>query len=284
MLDNEFTHSTSLSAKSHHSVEWSRRKFLHKGFSLGAASALASVMSPPVLAAPRMPPTQRVSTGISELRLQTHAIVALETFYGKSLGLPIQRNGDELTIDAGSTRIVFVAVKEGKPFYHVAFNIPENKLKSAVQWQKKRTEVIRRNKNDVVHFAKWNADSVFFRDPAGNLLEYIARHDLKNAANGDFSATDILYASEIGLVVDDIPKAVTAAKAQLNLGIYRDNSLNFASIGDEHALLVVVKRNRKWFPARKRPAKVFPLTATIRGLKKSKLVMRDFNYKLSIIK
>jgi catechol-2,3-dioxygenase len=281
MLDNEFTHSTSLSPTNHLSVEWSRRNFLHRGLSLGVASALTGVMTPPILAASKKAPTQKVATGISELRLQTHTIAALEMFYGQSLGLPTQRNGDELAIDAGTTRIVFTAVTEGKPFYHFAFNIPENKLESAIQWQKKRTELVRRNNKDVVHFAKWNADSLFFLDPAGNLLEYIARHDLKNAATGDFSAADILYASEIGLVVDDIPKTVAAAKAQLNLGIYRDNSQSFASIGNEHALLVVVKRNRKWFPARKRSAKVFPLTATIRGTQKRKLVMGDYDYKVS---
>ena len=274
MLDNEY----SSAPIGQHSVTWSRRNFLRSSLSVGIASAL----TPPLLAEPKNSPSLNVSNGISELRLQTHKIVELEKFYGQDLGLPTQRNGDELTIDAGATRVVFNAVTEGEPFYHFAFNIPENKLLSAIQWQKARTELVRRNNKDVVHFAKWNADSVFFHDPAGNLLEYIARHDLKNAARGAFSATDILYASEIGLVVDDIPKTVAAAKTQLNLGIYRDNNQRFASIGNEHALLVVVKRDRKWFPARKRPAKVFPLTATIRGLKRRKLVMGKYDYNISI--
>jgi len=282
MLDNEITRSTSLSPANHHCEDWGRRKFLHSGVSLAAASTLTGVMTSPILAALKNDPTEQVPTGISELRLQTHDIAALETFYGESLGLPTQRDGDELAIDAGATRIMFTAVTEGKPFYHFAFNIPENKLESAIRWQKKRTELVRRDNRDVVHFAKWNAHSVFFLDPAGNLLEYIARHDLKNAAKGDFSAHDILYASEIGLVVDDIPRTVAAAKARLNLGIYRDNSQSFASIGDEHALLVVVKRNRKWFPARKRSAKVFPVTATIRGAQKRNLVMDKHHYAVAI--
>ncbi len=282
MLENENTYSDSLSPMDHHSVEWGRRDFLHRSLFLGVASTLTGVMSPPIQDAFQKAPTEQVSTGISELRLQTHDIAALETFYGESLGLPTQREGDEVAIDAGATRIVFTAVTTGRPFYHFAFNIPENNLESAVQWQKKRTELVRRDNRDVVHFAKWNAHSVFFLDPAGNLLEYIARHDLKNANKGDFSVADILYASEIGLVVDDIPRTVAAAKAQLNLGIYRDNSQSFASIGDEHALLVVVKRNRKWFPARKRPAKVFPLTATIRGAQERSLVMDKHHYSVSI--
>ena len=282
MLDDDITRSTSLSPANHHCVDASRRGFLHKSFSLGVASTLTGVMTPPIRAAFKKTPTQDVSTGISELRLQTRNVTALETFYGECLGLQTQRNGDELAIDAGATRIIFSAVTEGKPFYHFAFNIPENKLGSAIQWQKKRTDLVRRNNKDVVHFAKWNAHSIFFLDPAGNLLEYIARHDLKNAAKGGFAADDILYASEIGLVVDDVQKTVAAAKAKLDLGIYRDNTQSFASIGDEHALLVVVKRSRKWFPARKRPARVFPLTATIRGSQKRSLVMEKHHYTVSI--
>lgn len=277
MLDNGQLHSTSQTQREY-TVAWSRRHFLHRSLSVGFASPLAT----PLLAAPQHAPGPEFVNGISELRLQTRKIAALESFYGQDLGLPTRRNGGELEIDAGATRIVFAAVAEGNPFYHFAFNIPENKLKSAVQWQKQRTELVRRNEQDVVHFSKWNADSVFFRDPAGNLLEYIARHDLKNAAKGDFSAADILYASEIGLVVDDVPKTVAAAKAELNLGIYRDNSRSFASIGSEHALLVVVQRDRKWFPARERPAKVFPIAATIRGPKSRKLVMGKHGYNVSI--
>ena len=89
------------------------------------------------------------------------------------------------------------------------------------------------------------------------------------------------YASEIGLVVDDVPKTVEAVNKHLGLDIYRDNSASFASIGDEHALLVVVKRNRKWFPARTRPAKVFPTVALIRNSQTHTLTMSDYDYKIS---
>jgi catechol-2,3-dioxygenase len=34
---------------------------------------------------------------------------------------------------------------------------------------------------EVVDYSHWNAHSIFFLDPAGTVVEYIARHDLKNA-------------------------------------------------------------------------------------------------------
>lgn len=261
---------------------WTRRNFLHCGLAAGSASALAGGIAPRLFAGPdESPAHQNARIGIGELRLQTNKMDEIQTFYSADLGLPTHRDGERLTVDAGSTRIVFAAVNVGEPFYHVAFNIPENKLDHARRWQKQRTELVRKGNAEVVHFSKWNADSVFFRDPAGNLLEYIARHNLDNRSDGQFSATDILYASEIGLVVDDVPKTVAAAKNELDFNIYRDNSASFASIGDEHALLIAVKRDRKWFPARQRPAKAFPLAATIRKPTARSLEMNEFDYKIS---
>jgi len=255
-----------------------RRNFLQAS---GMAVGTVGVIPRLIAAAEDSPVPQHEGAGIAELQLQTRRIDKLHKFYGMVLGLPTQRDSRQLTITAGSTRIVFSSVDEGEPFYHFAFNIPENKLEAARQWQKQRTKLVRKGKSEVVHFSKWNAHSVFFRDPAGNLLEYIARHDLDNSAKGVFSPADILYASEIGLVVDDVSKTVAAARTELHLDIYRDNSANFASIGDEHSLLVVVKRDRKWFPARQRPAKVFPLAATIRKPTAAQLAMEQYGYKVS---
>ena len=149
-------------------------------------------------------------------------ISAMKAFYGKTLDLAIlKERADRFTVEAGETRMTFVTSADtasGRPpFYHFAFNIPENKILKALEWQKARTPMLpipERNRAagfppEVVDYSHWNAHSVFFLDPAGNVVEYIARHDLKNGDSNAFSWGDILYASEIGLIVDDV--AATAA-------------------------------------------------------------------------
>ncbi len=222
--------------------------------------------------------------GIADIRLLTTKLDEQHRFYEKVLGLPVALYDNELIVTAGATRIVFQGTSkaDGAPFYHFAFNIPENKLALAQSWQKERTQLIQRGGKDIVDFARWNAHSIFFNDPAGNILEYIARHDLKNAAKGVFSPADILYASEIGLVVDSIPQTVKMIREELGLDVYRDNSEAFASIGDEHALLILVKRDRLWAPDKTRAAKAHPLVAAIRGLKPASFTMRDFDYRIHI--
>src|SRR5690606_32649521 len=113
----------------------------------------------------------------------------------------------------------------------------------------------------------WNAHSVFFFDPAGNVVEYIARHDLANAAPGDFGVDDILYASEIAFVVDDVPGAAETLAEAAGAGLYRGSSDQFAAVGDELGLLLVMKRGRviSFDSPERKAVDVFPSRAAIRA-------------------
>jgi len=79
---------------------------------------------------------------ILALELQSGApLAAMKAFYGTTVDLGIREDTPQrLTIEAGETRITFLAstdVAEGRaPFYHFAFNIPENKILQALEWQK----------------------------------------------------------------------------------------------------------------------------------------------------
>lgn len=223
--------------------------------------------------------------GIAEINMKSAQLDELHRFYGQELKMPVTLDTDKLTVEAGSTRLVFSPNEStgDNPFYHYAFNIPENKIESARVWQKERTPLLRKGKTEIIHFSAINAHSVYFNDPAGNIVEYIARHDLNNSATGEFSQGDILYASEIGLVVDDVPQTATEVDDSIGLKYSRGyRSQSFTMVGDQHALLILVKRNRLWFPNKKQQAKVHPVEATVRGSKAGQLINTDLNYEVKI--
>ena len=172
---------------------------------------------------------------------------AMKAFYGKTLDLRLMNERpDRFTVEAGETMITFVTSAEtvgGRaPFYHFAFNIPENKIVKALEWQKARTPMLtipERNRAEgfppeVVDYRHWNAHSVFFLDPAGNVVEYIARHDLKNGDASPFAWTDILYVSEIALVVDDVTAAAAALEDVAAVAPYKGGDGDFTAMGDEY--------------------------------------------------
>jgi catechol 2,3-dioxygenase-like lactoylglutathione lyase family enzyme len=273
-----------------------RRRFL-----TWASASAAVIAAHDRLAAddPRpAPPGGRVKTDprILSLELLTAAPLAeMKAFYHRTLGLPVaDERPDRLTIAAGGTRLTFVKAGEddGKPFYHFAFNIPENKAAAAHDWQKERGPLIPiparlrdpKFPDGVVNYSHWNAHSVFFFDPGGNVVEYIARHDLGNAAPGPFGGGDILYASEIAWVVDDVPAAVAGLREVVGLDRYKGGDDQFAALGDERGLLLVMKRGRviSFDAEDKKVVGVFRTAAAVRGAGRARYRFPKFPYELTV--
>jgi catechol-2,3-dioxygenase len=232
-----------------------------------------------------------------ELRTNAASMDAMKTFYGKTLDLGIaQERADRFSVEAGETRMTFIQTAEtteGRPpFYHFAFNIPENKIVSALEWQKARTPMLpipeanraADHPPEVVDYRHWNAHSIFFLDPAGNVVEYIARHDLKNGDKHAFGFTDILYVSEIGLIVDDVAATAAAVKDLAAVSPYKGGSDQFTAMGDEYGLLLLMKRGRvvDFTGKQENGVRVYPTTVTVRGAKTANHAIAGYPYNLTI--
>ncbi|KIO51706.1 VOC family protein [Flavobacterium hibernum] len=189
---------------------------------------------------------------LAHIQIQTNNIQQTLKFYTTVLGLSIVKNNEEtLSIQAGNSILEFVENPQFNSIYHFAFNIPENKLDEAIEWCKNKVDLIFiEDQNVITNFENWNANAVYFYDNNGNLLEFIARHDLNNAQNESFSSKSILNISEIG-IVNENPLALgkeLIAKHNLKFFSKNDNSELFAAVGDDEGLLIIVKPNRNWYP------------------------------------
>lgn len=231
-------------------------------------------------------------TRLRHLRLHTTTTLeAMEHFYADVLELPIrERARESITIDAGETRLTYQKrpAEEGAPWYHVAFNIPENKIVSAHDWQKERTPLDNNpgaprhpDHPDIVHFAHWDAHSVFFRDPAGNLLEHIARHTLDYSTPGPFTSSDIRCCSEIAIVLDaeDIRDGADAIGEEVGLGRYRTSSPGFVALGDENGLVLIMRKG----VSMRGQAGVFPTNVEIDSPEQVDLEIEGFPYAIASV-
>ena len=230
-----------------------RRNFL-RASALGAVASPLLFGSTDVMAAGAFP-KQKAATPvhrIQKLSLQTAVpLKEMAAFYKDVLEMNVQLTEEQLVVDAGTTQLVFTPAKDGtKPYYHFAFNIPENKILSARNWLGERTKlsvtpIAAREKglpNDIMPFNHWNSHSVFFWDPAGNILELICRHALKNGTKGEFHSGEIYYASEIGFVTEDVNQLAGNIKSTFQLEQYSGGGSTFRAIGDETGLLILFKR------------------------------------------
>ena len=101
-----------------------------------------------------------------------------------------------------------------------------------------------------------HSTSLYFKDYAGNILEFIARHNQKNITNETFSSNHILQVSEIGLPSKDVISFAKELCKTLGVNVYkRDFNETFTPIGDEDGLLILPIENRIWYPNTGVPAK-----------------------------
>jgi catechol-2,3-dioxygenase len=147
--------------------------------------------------------------------------------------------------------------------YHVAFNVPRNKLPEAKRWLAQRATLLWKDGWDEFGFPSWDARAIYVHDPAGNLVELIARQALANEASTPFGTDSLLCISEVGFPVADVATSVAMLTSSLEVEPYDGQSAEFAPLGDEQGLLIVVKEGRPWFPSGI-PAGTWPLTVTLR--------------------
>lgn len=203
---------------------------------------------------------------IQRLILQTSVLKKLTAWYTDVMELPVESNSaKEIAIRIGRTQLVFRQSTTAGPFYHFAINIPANKIEEAKAWlNNRRIELlwIEQYKSDIADFTGWHAKSVYFYDPAGNILELIARFDLNNKTGEPFSSKQFLSVSEVGLVFKEnkFEKRIRDLLQTYQLSYFTKQPplAHFRAIGDDEGLFIIVPENRNWFPTDK-PAGIFPM-------------------------
>jgi hypothetical protein len=202
---------------------------------------------------------------ITNLKLQSNNIRAQQDFYTQQLRLPSQIVDDTLKIQIGSSELIFVQNTNFTGRYHFAFDIPNNQFQNATQWLEKRTALASdTNGHTQFEAGEWNADNVYFYDPQGNILELIARHELKNASKNPFGPDSLLCISEIGFASNDVLEMIAWFAKTLDVGTYKSISETFAPIGNANGLVIAVPEDRIWFPDTGIPAQILPTELTIR--------------------
>jgi len=305
-----------------HDGEFTRRTLLAQIPAAAAFLMAHEIMAQAPLAtnersAPSKSPTSKNEARIQSIRLLTAAPLAEMTrFYRDKIGFLIAEETDSrISFLAGATTLTFTRVKpedlrgdggrgDGGPMYHFAFNIPPNKLRAARDWQLERSALVAPRPNlvdssytpDVWHFRHWDAHSIFFFDPAFNIVEYIERHTLVDsgaggrsragAGSGKFTTADILYASEIGYVFDAAAhsKATRMVHDKLGLPAYPRGADPWA-MGDERGLILCLHRKGElWGDQTATPVKwdVFPTESTIRGRKSGVHEFEGFPYRIRV--
>lgn len=178
---------------------------------------------------------------------------------------------------------------DAAPLHHFAFNISENKIDAARDWLAERVELIETppefrdpaHAPEVRWFKSWNAHALYFLDPAGNVVEFIARHDLPSKTDGPFTPADILGISEIALAADDTLALANWIHDVTGFEPYKDQSETFRPMGDERGMFVIFKTGTELIGGI--TAQPAPVKVTVRGGKSGMHKAPGYPYTIEVI-
>ncbi len=189
---------------------------------------------------------------ILELEILTDDLNNTEEFYSSILGFhPVDKKRNLILYRVGHSTLTFRKSANINPVYHFAFNIPCNQLNDAIKWATPKVNFIKiQGDNFIADFKNWNARAVYFYDNNGNILEFIARFDLDNQSEIPFAGSSIQSVSEVGVVADNVAELTYQLIHDCNLSLFTKSLAdeNFAAVGDDNGLFIIVKSDRKWFP------------------------------------
>ena len=201
---------------------------------------------------------------IKKVTIQSPAPDELSKFYESILELHVEKEASSFIVHIGESILRIDQATSNKPFYHFAINIPCNKIEEAREWLKRKVELLWMEdyKSDIANFVNWHAKSVYFFDPAGNIVELIARFDLQNESDESFSSKQFLSISEMGIVFPEkeIQNRTGEILNQSRLGYFLKQApmSQFKVVGDDEGLFIIVTENRNWYPTSK-PSGIFPM-------------------------
>lgn len=186
---------------------------------------------------------------INVLTIYSNRLETQVHFYQNILGFTVlHRALDRVSLAIG-TSVLHIIQREGATPYHFAMNIPANKVSEARDWLKHRTDILCDDTIEIHDFDFWNAEAVYCYDADHNIIEFIARKNLKNERSEAFSVQQVLSICEIGVPTDNIQSLYKTLHEHTGIEVYDGTFERFCAIGNEYGLFIVINRQlKKWFP------------------------------------
>ncbi|MFT4532881.1 MAG: hypothetical protein ACJA1A_002335 [Saprospiraceae bacterium] len=187
---------------------------------------------------------------IKELTLYTDKLQAQKQFHKSVYGIGfIEENDEYFSFQIGWTKLTFKQSKEPH-IYHYCYLIPSNKLESAIDWLHGKVDLIETDGTVIHDHDHWNAKAIYFYDGAGNIVEFIARFDIDNATNGDFSYDEILCVNEMGAASNNPKTLSTYLENNIKTIIWKGDLDRFATNGNQEGMFLLVNNEvkAKWYP------------------------------------
>jgi len=184
---------------------------------------------------------------LREIRLAARRLEEQRALYAEAFGLVARRDDGALVVAIGDARLV---LEPGEPTpQHFAVRIPSAAYADALDWLGARVDLLTgEDGGRAFAFPDWNADSAYFADPDGNIVQLIAHHDLPDPYAPPFGPSALLGICEAGMPVADVGAFLDELERRTGAVRWSGNRETFAAAGTKAGSLIVVRSGRVWYP------------------------------------
>ena len=203
-------------------------------------------------------------------------------FYRDTLLLPVDEAPTSAEVAIGSSRLSLSTGDGFDGVHHLAFGILPSEFERAHEWLARRVPILQSDGSEVIVGGdNWKSRSLYFFGPEGIILEFIARDADRFTVSNNGVNPKMLSISEVGIGVEDVLGTVAMLSDELAIPNFYDYSSSFAPMGDHDGLLIVVHRERVWFPTESSQPARGPLTVQIESLAGKSRV--DLGSRISVV-
>jgi catechol 2,3-dioxygenase-like lactoylglutathione lyase family enzyme len=187
---------------------------------------------------------------IESLTLETQDIAAMKTFYADVLGFKLKTDKeDRFTVSCGYSELTFEKSDEPAT-YHFAFNIPCRMMYQASAWlEHRQIQLLPFEGEILIDFPNWEAEAMYFHDPAKNIVEFIGRKRITMMPQPTFETKSIIGISEIGIPTTKVSVVRERLNYEVRTPIFGTPRQDFCALGDDTGLFILIDHTlKKWMP------------------------------------
>ena len=145
-----------------------------------------------------------------------------------------------------------------RPQYHFSILIPSNQIENCLAWlknggKKKDGDEIQLWRGgvtnaEIIQSPLYNSSSVYFADYGGNIIELVARRNLDNAEEGEFSSEMFKEINSVSMVTKEVRIAQDSITKKLGYQPVDRTTSGYKVLGNANGLINLVVQSRIFPP------------------------------------
>jgi len=181
----------------------------------------------------------------------------IRNFWENTIGCEVVKQTiSTFTIKIGSSLLTFKpnVTSLARPQYHFSILIPSNQIENCLAWLKNggkkndgnEIELWRGGETnaEVIQSPLYNSSSIYFADYGGNIIEFVARRNLDNAEEGEFSSDMFKEINSVSMITKEVKLAQELITENLGYKPVDRTTSGYKVMGNANGLINLVVQNR----------------------------------------